>query len=123
MVTMPVDLDLTDYLQALARRKFHFLTTFGTTIIIALLLAFLLPTSFRSESTLLIERQTIPDGIIETTVTGYVQEHIQKITQKILTYENLKEVSEEHDLYTDLRESDPVSTTRRQPVRCAASSK
>jgi len=113
MVSAPADLDLNDYLNVLKRRRFHFAIPFALVIVVAVLLAFLLPPRFQSEATLLIERQTIPNGIVESTVTGFVQERIQQITQTLLTYDSLIALAKKHGVYTDLIETDPGSATRK----------
>ncbi len=107
MLASPIELDLNDYLSTLKRRKYHFAIPFALVILVAVLLAFLLPPRYQSEATLLIERQTIPQGLVESTVTGFVQERIQQITQTLLTYDSLLALAREHGVYTDLIEIDP----------------
>lgn len=100
---------LRDYWTILLRRKWHFLLPAGLIVASALALAFLLPPTFRSEATILIERQSIPSNIVATTVTSYVQEQIQQIRQRIVTYENLVEIAREFQLYPDELADDPAS--------------
>lgn len=113
MVTLSPDIGLNEYLRVIKRRKYQFLLPFALTILLAIMLAFLLPPRYRSEATLLIERQTIPTGLVETTVTGYVQERIQQITQKLLTYDNLSELARKYDLYSDLMAANQGEAVRK----------
>lgn len=113
MVTLTSDISLNDYLRVIKRRKYQFLIPFALTILAAVLIAFLLPPRYRSEATLLIERQTIPTGLVETTVTGYVQERIQQITQKLLTYDNLSDLSRKYNLYSDLMAANQAEAVRK----------
>ena len=98
---------LRDYWTILLRRKWHFLLPTLVVVMAALSLAFMLPPTYRSESTILIERQTIPANLVASTVTSYVQEQIQQIRQRIVTHENLREIARDFQLYPDEIASDP----------------
>lgn len=99
--------ELRDYWAVFMRRKFQFLVPFVLVIGSATALAFILPATFRSESTIIIERQSIPQDMVATTVTGYVQEQIQQIRQQIATHESLLEIADQFLLYPEEIESDP----------------
>ena len=96
-------LELKDFLLILKRRKVSFLATFSSIFVVAVSLAFLLPPVYRSEATILIERQEIPQDLIETTVTGFVQERIESLSARILTRKNLWDIAEKHDVYPGQR--------------------
>ena len=74
-------MEISDYVKMLTRRKFWFLIPFLVVLSIAVLIAFLLPPIFKSEATFIIERQTIPQHLVQTTVQGYVQEQVEQIRQ------------------------------------------
>ena len=63
----------------------------------------LLPPLYRSTATILIEQQEIPAELVQTTVTGYADQRIQVISQRVMTTENLTKIIERHDLYPELR--------------------
>lgn len=84
--------DLKESMEVVARRKWEFLTVFGFVLAIGIAIAVLLPPTFRAESKVLIERQEIPNSLVSTTVTGYVQERIEVLSQRALTSEKLKEI-------------------------------
>lgn len=96
-------MELGDYLTILRRRKVQLIVPFCLILVVGLGVAFGLPPVYRSEATILVERQEIPSNLVNTTVTGYVQERIQSIKQRIVTYSNLWEIAEKLDLYPEER--------------------
>ena len=102
-------MEFNDYLQIAKRRKLYFALPFIIVFGISAAIAFLLPASYRSEATLIVERQTIPQNLIATTVTGYVQEQIQQIRQRLVTPANLTDIAEKFHLYPTEYGNDPIS--------------
>ena len=102
-------MSLGDYVEILRRRRTVFLATFIFVITIGAVVAYILPPVYRSEATILIEAQEIPQDLVATTVTGYVQERIIGIKQSLVTYDNLVRVAEKLDLYPELRKSGDIS--------------
>ena len=96
-------INIEDYFAILKRRKFYFLIPFVLVMAAGILIAYILPPVYRSEATILIERQEIPADLVETTVTGFVQERIQGISKRLLTRENLWSIAEKLDLYPGYR--------------------
>jgi uncharacterized protein involved in exopolysaccharide biosynthesis len=92
-----------DYFVILKRRKMAMIIPFSLILTVALLLAFLLPSIYRSEATVLIERQEIPEDLVDTTVTGYVSERLQGLSQRLLTRKKLLEIANKFDLFADTR--------------------
>lgn len=96
-------MEVEDYLEIFRRRRFAFILPFILILIIAITLIVVIPPVYRSEASLFIERQEIPSELVETTVTGYVEERIQAITKRLLTNENLWAIAEKLDLYSEER--------------------
>ena len=71
--------------------------------IIALVAAITWPRTYRSTSTILIEEQEIPREFVITTVTGYADERLQSINQRIMSTTRLLEIINRFNLYADLR--------------------
>ncbi|MBA2490223.1 MAG: hypothetical protein H0V34_00460 [Gammaproteobacteria bacterium] len=94
---------LGDYVTILRRRKLQLIIPFLLILAASVTLAFTLPPVYRSEATILIERQEIPEELITTTVTGLVQEQIESLKQQILTSDNLWDIAEEFNLYPEDR--------------------
>lgn len=102
---MEQQVEIGQYIQVLRRRKWYFLVPAAVVFAVVALVAFLLPPSFRSEATILIETQEIPESFIQSTVTGYIEERLQTISQIVLSRQNLLEVIQRFNLYADERES------------------
>jgi uncharacterized protein involved in exopolysaccharide biosynthesis len=99
---------VSDYLDILRRRKNQlFLPALAIFIAIAALV-FRLPSIYRSSATILIEEQEIPQDLVRTTVTGYADQRIQLISQRVMTNANLSRIVEEFDLYPGQRVKNSV---------------
>ena len=95
--------DLKDYLAVLRRRKKQILTTMGVLFLASALVAFLLPPSYRSTATILIEEQEIPPELVRSTVTSYADQRLQVISQQVMTRANLMQIIEKYNLYPSKR--------------------
>ncbi|MFZ5447024.1 MAG: GumC family protein [Thermodesulfobacteriota bacterium] len=99
--------NLSSYLQAWKfRKKYFFLSAVPLAIIITVV-ALRLPPVYESKSTILIEQQQIPPEFVRSTVTGFADEHIQLLTQQILSRPKLWEIVERFDLYAKMRQKVP----------------
>lgn len=92
-------MELRDFLLVLRRRRVQFVVPFILIILVGLALAFGLPPVYRSEATILIEKQEIPTDLIQTTVTGYVEERIKSLTERLMTADNLWKIVKTQNLY------------------------
>ncbi|MCB1830847.1 MAG: lipopolysaccharide biosynthesis protein [Chromatiaceae bacterium] len=100
---------LGDYLEILDRRKKQFIVPALLILLASVGLAFGLPSIYRSEATILIEQQEIPDDLVRSTVTSFAGERIQIISQRVMTTKNLSRIIEEYGLYEDERKSKSMS--------------
>ena len=96
---------LSDYLEVLRRRRRQVLKVAGSVFGVALVLAIVLPPVYRATAKLLIE-QEVPQDMVASTVSGYVNQRIKVIETRILTPQNLKKVAEKLDLYPEERKTD-----------------
>ncbi|WP_320170188.1 lipopolysaccharide biosynthesis protein [Maridesulfovibrio sp.] len=94
--------DIAYYLDVLRRRKYQFLLPAGFLFMLVVILAFILAPVYKSTATILIEDQDIPQDLVQTTVTGFVEERLQSISQVVLSHGNLLNIIKEFDLYPDL---------------------
>jgi succinoglycan biosynthesis transport protein ExoP len=85
------------------RRKKGFLMVFFMVFILCGVIAIALPSVFKSESTILIEEQQIPADFVKTTITSYVEERIQTITQQIMSRTRLLEIINRFGLYPEMQ--------------------
>ena len=96
-------MELSDYIAIFTKRKLPFFVTASIVFAIGVVVAFALPPVYRSEATIIIERQEIPQDLVATTVTGYVQERIEGIRQRLVTHENILDIAQQLNLYPELR--------------------
>ena len=100
---MESEKDLRYYWRALLARKHYFIWPALAVVVIAVLVALLLPSVYESRSAILIEEQQIPPEFVRSTVTGYADQRIQSLNQQILSRTRLLEIIKQFDLYTNLR--------------------
>lgn len=86
------------------RRRKGFVVSFLIIFILGAVLAFVLPSIYLSRSTILIENQLIPTEYVQTTITGFVEERLQVITQQIMSRSRLMEILNRFGLYRELTE-------------------
>ena len=116
----PPALSVADYLAIASRRKWSFILPAISIVVIAVLVALLLPPVYRSASTILIEEQEIPADFVVATVTSFAEQRLQQINQRIMSTTRLMEIIEEYDLYKEMREkrtSEEVIEQMREDVQ------
>jgi len=102
-------MELSDYAKMFLRRINWFGVPFVAITSIGVAIAFVLPAIFKSEATFIIQRQTIPQNLVATTVTGYIQEQIEGIRQRIVTHDNLVKLADTNYLYPEELIDDPTA--------------
>ena len=115
---MDKDLELKDIKGFIRRRKKAFYITLIFLFIIGFCVAIILPPVYKSDATIRIEGQQIPKDYIKSTIsTGFVEEHIEKISQKVLNQSNLRGIIDKFNLYSENEEKeneiDKVSLLRK----------
>ncbi|WP_242518932.1 MULTISPECIES: GumC family protein [Thiorhodovibrio] len=95
-------LSLDDYIAILKRRKWQLIIPVVVLSVIAMITAVLLPPTYRSTATILIEQQEIPDELVRSTVTSFADQRVQTISQRVMTTENLGKLIESYHLYPEL---------------------
>ena len=96
-------LDLGDYLSVFKRRRGLIIVVAGVVFTLGLIIAFILPPTYQSSSTILIEAQEVPADLIQSTVTSFAAQRIQVISQRIMTRTNLVKIMDEYGLYKNDR--------------------
>lgn len=97
------ELTVSDYIAIFQRRWILFGVAFLAVALLGIVTAFVLPATFHSSGTILIEQQDVPEELVQSTVTNYADERIQIITQRVMTVDNVGDIVERHDLYADER--------------------
>ena len=101
----PAERSLADLLLVFKRRRGVWLAVLAVLLTLTVLVAWLLPSIYRSSATILIKEQEIPQELVRSTVTSYADERIQVITQQVMTRSTLLELVERHQLYGRDRQS------------------
>jgi len=97
---------LSDYLEILRRRKRQILRVAAAVFTLSVVLAFAIPPVYRSVATILIEQQEVPQDIVQSTVTGYANQRLQIIQQRVLTNANLLQIVHKFNLYPQNEKSE-----------------
>ncbi len=92
-----------DYIAIVKRRKWSLVIPAVIVFTIAAVAAFVWPPTYRSTSTILIEEQEIPRDFVASTVTGFADQRLQVINQRVMISTKLLEIVNRFDLYPDLR--------------------
>lgn len=71
--------------------------------------AFLLPTTYRSSATLLVESQELPEDLVLSSATNLIDQRIAKIRQQVLSRGDLIELIQQNNLYPSERQKEPLS--------------
>lgn len=99
---------LSDYLAILRRRKKQVLGTAAAIFALSVVLAFAIPPVYRSEATILIEQQEVPKDLVPSTVTGYANQRLQIIQQRVLTNASLLQIVQKFNLYPQKEKSEAL---------------
>lgn len=97
---------LSDYVEAFKRRYGVGLIVLSSVVLIAIIIAVILPSKYRSTATILIEQQEIPQDLVRTTVTSFADQRIQSISQRVMTRTNLAQVIQKYNLYEEERKTE-----------------
>jgi polysaccharide chain length determinant protein (PEP-CTERM system associated) len=103
----PIGERLAEQIDAIVRRRLPMAAAFGSVLALALLLALLLPATYRSTGIVLIEQQEIPEDVIRSAVSSFADQRVQMISQRVMTSTNLLEIIDKHRLYEVDRKSTP----------------
>jgi len=96
--------DIRQYWGAVKRRKWQMIIPALIVFLVSVVIAMVLPPRYRSSGTVLIEAQEIPESFVQSSVTGYVEERLQTLTQVILSRTKLLEIINRFGLYEDLKD-------------------
>lgn len=98
---------LHDYISIIRRRKWSLILPAVGVMLLAAVVALVLPPTYKSTATILIEDQKIPAEFVQASITSYAEQRIQTIHQRIMSYTRLIEIIDRFDLYHDMRNKQP----------------
>jgi len=99
--------DLREKLRGYWRRRLTFSLAATACLAVTVLLAVLLPPTYRSTATILIEQQEIPQELVRSAVTSFADQRVQVISQRVMTTQNLLSLIDRYKLYPDIRLNKP----------------
>lgn len=91
------------------QRRYYILIPFLVFLAAGIVAAYMLPTMYRSSATLLVEAQDLPSSLVDSPITGAVDQRIARIRQHVLSRGDLIAVIEQNDLYPEERRTQPMS--------------
>lgn len=103
------ELTIHDYIDIIRRRALIMIATFLVVIMAALIIAIVLPPVYQASGTILIESQQISKSIISSSVTGFANERIEVIKQRVMTRENLLRIIKKYNLFSTEKNSQVTS--------------
>lgn len=96
--------NLRDIIDIVRRRKLSIMLPASLIFILSVVTAFLIPPTYRSTSTILIEDQEIPRDYVASTVTGYAEQRLHTINQRIMSTPKLLEIINRYNLYAEMKQ-------------------
>lgn len=98
-----------EYLDILRRRRRRLVFPFVAVLIISAVVSVVIPPSYRSTATVLIEEPEVPREFVQSTITSFAAQRLQVIQQRVMTTQNLIEIINKYNLYPERRRRDPIS--------------
>lgn len=94
-------LDVRYFLNLLLRFRWVLIAPFCLAMLVGIYLAATLPRAYRSEATILVEPQSVPDKYVHATVPVEIDARIASLAQQILSSSNLMDLIERFKLFSD----------------------
>lgn len=92
-----------DFVCIIKRHKWSLVIPAVIVFAIAVAAALTWPRTYRSTSTILIEEQEIPRDFVASTVTGFADQRLQVINQRVMISTKLLEIVDRFNLYPEMR--------------------
>ena len=92
---------LADYLNVLKRRKKQMRLAALIVLGITVLAALFWPPTYRATATILIEEQEIPQELVRSTITGFANQEIKVISQRVLTLNTIMDMVQKYQLWDE----------------------
>jgi len=92
-----------DYVVIFKRDQKWLFGTASLILIVSFLVAVIIPATYESSGTILIEQQEIPKDLVRSSITSFADQRIQIISQRVMTRSNLLEVIRKFDIYSNDR--------------------
>src|SRR5260221_9962364 len=100
---------IADYFLIFRRRKWRMLLVGLLILATSIAAAVFWPPTYSSSATILIEEADVPSDLVKSTVSTFAEERLQAIQQRVITTQNLINIINRFNLYSDARQSQPIS--------------
>lgn len=91
------------------QRRWWIVWPFVILSLAAIIAALALPTVYRSTASLLVQSQDLPTAVVEAPTAGNIEQRIARIRERVLSRGDLIRLIEQKNLYTEERQSMPLS--------------
>jgi len=99
-------IDLHYYLAMISRRRWVIILPFCLAMVVGTVLAIKLPKLYEASTLILVQRQRVPEKLVQPVVTSDIEYRISTISQQILSRSNLEKVIERFRLFPDGKSKD-----------------
>jgi uncharacterized protein involved in exopolysaccharide biosynthesis len=107
MASAAPTMDLRSKVRRYWQRRGVILLAAGIVMVLTVTLALVLPPTYTSGATILIEQQEIPQELVRSAVTSFADQRVQVISQRVMTTQNLLGLIQRYNLYPDISLSKP----------------
>jgi polysaccharide chain length determinant protein (PEP-CTERM system associated) len=102
------------YLDIAWRRKWWIVVPACMALVVSIALALAMPKVFRATTSILVIRQSIPEGIVRSTVTQHIEERVRSLELQILSRSYLEPIAREFNMLpVNASEAEIENTCRR----------
>jgi succinoglycan biosynthesis transport protein ExoP len=102
-----VHVDAREKFQSYWRRRKTFVFVTAVAAALTVILAMVLPATYQSTGTILIEQQEIPQELVRSVITSFADQRVQIISQRVMTTQNLLSLIDRYGLYPKIKEKEP----------------
>src|SRR5579863_5930598 len=102
-----------DYWEMVKRRRWWFMLPFFLAWLVTWGVTKFVPRMYQSEATILVSRQTVPDGFVASNVQIDFPERLQSLTEQILQRDKLLQVARDFPVYKDQARMTPDQIVNR----------
>jgi len=86
---MENDVHVRHYLDVVKRRKFHFIFPAVVLFLASIAIALLLPSVYKATASISIESPEVSENLVRSYLSGYVEQRIDSISQRVMRSRNL----------------------------------
>jgi uncharacterized protein involved in exopolysaccharide biosynthesis len=86
------------------RRKWWLIAPLFGTVVLTAIICVMLPNTYKSTATILIQNQQIPSTLVPSTITSFAQQRIQSISQEVTSRSKLLNLAEKYKILSKDRE-------------------